>query len=168
MSLLAKLRRRAADQRGAVLILVAVALPAFIGFGIFVIDVGNWWVHKRHLQIQADAAALAGAREFRFPACADKAIVEEAVNYPGGAQSDPDATHTGCDGAPLNYTHQLAASARPAGPTQGVHTQINTPDAYNRSDGTPVDADLAGMPAAKRTPCSAQMIDVKMTETDLA
>ena len=68
----AHLRRRASDERGAALIFVAVGLPVFVAFGIFVIDVGNWWVHKRHLQTQADAAALAGAREFRFPACNDQ------------------------------------------------------------------------------------------------
>ena len=162
------LRRRAGDERGAALIFVVIALPAFVAFGIFVVDVGNWWVHKRHLQVQADAAALAGAREFRFPACSDKDIVEEAVDYSGGVLDDPDVNYTGYDGAPLNYNHQLAASARPSGPTQGLHAQVNTPDPYNRADGTPVDEDLAGMPAANRKPCSAQMIDVKMTETDLA
>jgi hypothetical protein len=161
------LRRRASDERGAALIFVAVALPAFVAFGIFVIDVGNWWVHKRHLQVQADAAALAGAREFRFPACSDKDIVEEAVDYSGGVLADPDANYATFDGSPLNYNHQLAASARPAGPTQGIHTQVNTPDAYNRADGTPVDQDLADMAAGARKPCSAAMVDVKMTETDL-
>jgi hypothetical protein len=166
--LLRHLRRRAVDERGAALVFVALALPVFVGFGIFVIDVGNWWVHKRHLQIQADAAALAGARKFAFPACNNQAIVEEAVDYSGGVLSDPDANFAGFDGSPLSYNHQLAASARPAGPTQAIHTQVNTPDAYNRAgDGTPVDQDLAAMPVASRKPCAAQMIDVKMTETDI-
>jgi hypothetical protein len=181
--LLAQLRRRAGDERGAALILVAVGLPAFIAFGIFAIDVGNWWVHKRHLQTQADAAALAGAREFRFPACNDKAIVEEAVNYSGGVLADPDLNFTTFDGAPLNYNHQLAASARlPAGPTAGIHTQVNTPDPWDgahpadrRNDGKwvdddpadPDDGDLRDMAPADRKPCTAQMVDVKVTETDL-
>jgi hypothetical protein len=168
MMLLAQLmRRRAADERGAALIFVAVGLPAFVAFGIFVIDVANWWVHKRHLQTQADAAALAGAREFRFPACSDKDIVEEAVDYSGGVLADPDLNYTAFDGVPLSYNYQLAASARPSGPTQGLHAQVNTPDPYNRIDGTPVDPDLADMAVADRKPCSSRMVDVKMTETDL-
>jgi Putative Flp pilus-assembly TadE/G-like len=169
-----QLRRRAADETGAALIFVAIGLPVFIAFGIFVIDVGNWWVHKRHLQVQADAAALAGAREFRFPVCSDKDIVEEAVDYSGGVLSDPDANYTAFDSAPLDYNHQLAASARPSGPTQGLHTQVNTPNPYLRPDPVnrpddqlPVDQDLADMAATDRKPCSAQMIDVKMTETDI-
>ena len=170
--LLQHLRRRAGDERGAALILVVVSLPALVGFGIFVIDVGNWWVHKRHLQTQADAAALAGAREFRLPACNDREIVEEAVDYSGGVLSDPDVNYTAFNGAPLNYNHQLAASARPSGPTQGLHTQVNTPDPYNRApeplpEGS-IDDDLAAMPAAERLPCSSLMVDVKMTETDIA
>ena len=114
------LRRRARDEQGAALILVVVGLPAFVAFGIFVIDVGNWWVHKRHLQTQADAAALAGAREYRFPACSNQDIVEEAVDYSGGVLADPDANYGGFDGTPLNYNHQLAASARPTRPHAGA------------------------------------------------
>ena len=165
--MITRLRRRATDERGAALIFLAVSLPAFIAFGIFVIDVGNWWVHKRHLQTQADAAALAGAREFRFPTCSNQDIVEEAVDYSGGVLADPDVNYAGFDGNPLNYNHQLAASVRPSGPTQGLHTQINTPDPWNHSDGTPVDQDLADMAAGQRPPCTSQMVDVKMTETDL-
>jgi hypothetical protein len=166
--LLRHLRRRAADERGAALIFVAVGLPVFVAFGIFVMDVGNWWVHKRHLQIQADAAALAGAREFSFPACSDQAIVEEAVDYSGGVLTDPDVNFSGFDIDPLFYNHQLAATARPLGPTQGLYTQVNTPDPYNRGgDGSPIDADLAAMAVADRKPCTSQMVDVKMTETDL-
>jgi ABC-type glycerol-3-phosphate transport system substrate-binding protein len=53
--------RMVRDQSGGVLVTVAVALPMLVMLGSFVIDAGNWWVHKRHLQTQADAAALAGA-----------------------------------------------------------------------------------------------------------
>ena len=41
----------------------------------FVVDVGNWFVHKRHLQMQADSAALAAAQDFSFP-CADAPILQ--------------------------------------------------------------------------------------------
>jgi hypothetical protein len=176
------LRRRSLDERGAALIFVAVAMPAFIAFGIFVIDVGNWWVHKRHLQIEADAAALAGARSFRFPTCVDNDIVNEAVDYSGGVLADPDGNYATADPNPLSYNHQLAANARTTGPTQGIHTQVNTPDPWDGAHPTdrkndnkwvdddpddPDDGDLHDMAAADRKPCTSMMIDVKMTETDL-
>ena len=44
--------------------MVAVWLPVLAVMLTFVVDVGNWFVHKRHLQMQADAAALAGAQDF--------------------------------------------------------------------------------------------------------
>ena len=44
--------------------MVAVWLPVLAVMLTFVVDVGNWFVHRRHLQIQADAAALAGAQDF--------------------------------------------------------------------------------------------------------
>lgn len=161
--LLARLRR----EDGATMIFVATALPAFVAFGIFVIDVGNWWVHKRHLQIQADAAALAGAREFTFPACSDQKVVEEAVDYSGGVLVDPDNNYAGFDDTPLEHNYQLAASARPQGPTEGIHTQVNTPDPWDRANAPPIDEDLASMAPGSRRPCSAGFLDVKMTETDI-
>ena len=42
-------------------------MPVLIGFTGLVIDVGNWFEHRRHLQTQADAAALAAAGDVRFP-----------------------------------------------------------------------------------------------------
>ena len=53
-----------ASERGGVLILTALLMPAFLFLLILVLDVGNWYVHKRHLQMQADAAALAGGAYF--------------------------------------------------------------------------------------------------------
>jgi Flp pilus assembly protein TadG len=49
-----------ASERGAALPLFVLWLPVLILFVIFVADVGHWFEHKRHLQMQADAGALAG------------------------------------------------------------------------------------------------------------
>ena len=69
------------------------------------------------------------------------------------------------------------------GPTQGLHTQVNTPDPWDGQyptdrkndvkwvDDDPAstnDGDLKDMATADRKPCSAMMLDVKMTETDIA
>jgi len=54
-------------ERGSALVLVALWLPVLFGFMILVADVGNWFEHKRHLQMQADAGALAAGGQFTVP-----------------------------------------------------------------------------------------------------
>ena len=55
------LRTRAADERGAVLIQVGVAILVLTAFAMFVIDYGLLWVSRNQAQNAADAGALAGA-----------------------------------------------------------------------------------------------------------
>lgn len=52
---------RHANERGAIIIHVAMALLALIAFSAFVIDAGAMWVSRRQAQNVADAGALAGA-----------------------------------------------------------------------------------------------------------
>ena len=51
------------SQKGAVLLLAAVVLPAMLGFGALAIDIGMLYKSKTELSAAADAAALAGAQE---------------------------------------------------------------------------------------------------------
>src|SRR5262245_6733762 len=53
--------RRVKNQRGAVLIQVAVAMIALLALCSFVIDTGVMWVSRGQAQTAADAGALAGA-----------------------------------------------------------------------------------------------------------
>ena len=76
------LRRIAREQRGAIAITVGLLFPALLGFGVLAVDVGNWYVHKRELQTQADAAALAGAGSFKYP-CDNSPISAAAESYAG-------------------------------------------------------------------------------------
>jgi len=62
MSALGKVAPIVADERGGVLVMFALFAPVLILFMAFVLDVGNWFEHKRHLQLQADAGALAAAQ----------------------------------------------------------------------------------------------------------
>ncbi|MBP1745191.1 MAG: hypothetical protein H6Q58_2169, partial [Firmicutes bacterium] len=50
------------NQKGSVLILVAVGMAVFMGMAAFSIDLGSAYVTKANLQKAADAAALAGAQ----------------------------------------------------------------------------------------------------------
>lgn len=57
------LRHLRDDESGAVAIIVAVMLVAFLGFAALVVDVGHWYNVRRQLQSAADAAAIAGAMD---------------------------------------------------------------------------------------------------------
>src|SRR5258708_40213146 len=75
-------RRLARDERGATLVMFALALPVLMLMIAFVLDVGNWFEHKRHLQMQADSAALAAALDLRSP-CSDTVVANTAAAYGG-------------------------------------------------------------------------------------
>ena len=84
------------DERGQVIVLLAVTLVVLLGMGALVIDVGRAYVVKRHLQASVDAAALAGAQALPDASAATSA----AYAYSGkrGAKNDeprlPDVTAT--------------------------------------------------------------------------
>jgi hypothetical protein len=133
-------RQSLRDDAGAVLVMVALMLPVLILFVSFVADIGNGFEHRRHLQLQADAAALAAAGTYTT-LCADSAITDMAGAYSGGT-----------------YNAQIGAT-----PSTRVHMLLNSATFWNQS--SPVDPDFAG--GANSSACASQMIDVKMTENDL-
>jgi hypothetical protein len=55
---------RLRDERGGVLVMAAVMIPVFLLLTALVVDVGNWYTHKRQLQNRADAAAFAAGVEY--------------------------------------------------------------------------------------------------------
>jgi hypothetical protein len=131
---------RARDEKGAVLVMFAVWLPVLLAFIVFVADVGNWFVHKRHLQMQADAGALAGGGVFTCPS-GDQAIISMARKYAG----DPNAV------GPYN------AQVPPTDPAN-VHVLVNSTDYWNQGGNDYTDGGQ---------PCAAKMVDLKLTEADL-
>jgi hypothetical protein len=156
-----------ADERGGVLIIVAVTLPVLLLFASFVLDTANWWVHKKHLQTQADAGALAASQNFRFPTCdsaIDGSIASVAQQYAGISGTPVFNEQVGQNQLAVTGDNDVAGTGTtpPAAtlPPRGVHMQLNSPSFYGRP-GTVVDSDLVGNPG----PCSAKLVDVKMTET---
>jgi hypothetical protein len=129
-----------ASDRGSVLPWFALWLPVLVLFLVFVIDVANWFEHKRHLQLQADAGALAGGGVFTIP-CSDTAVEAMARKYAG----DPNAS------SPYN------AQVQPTDPAN-VHVLINSTQYWN--EGGSDYSDGGG-------PCETKMVDVKVTEADL-
>ena len=128
------------EDKGAVLVMFALWLPVLLAFIVFVADVGNWFVHKRHLQMQADAGALAGGGLFTVP-CGDASIIATARKYGG----DPNAV------APYNV------QVPPTNPAN-VHVLVNSTNFWNQGGSDYTD----GGP-----PCAAKMVDLKLTEADL-
>jgi hypothetical protein len=143
MSHLGRLTALAADDRGAALIMFAVFAPVAILLAAFAIDTGNWYLHKRHLQVQADAGALAAALEFQ--PCSNGTIEATARKYSGIA------------GTPL-YNEQVGGT-----PAFNVHELINSKRYY----GSPANPAPEDATAEEKPPCEADMVDVKLTETNL-
>lgn len=119
------------------LITLVLWLPLMVLMASFVLDVANWFVHKRHLQMQADAAALAGAREWAQPACDWTRIEATAHNYGGDV-----------------WNSQIGGT-----PAEKIHMRLNSATYHNQA--SPVDGTV-GAPG-----CESAMVDVKLTETDL-
>jgi hypothetical protein len=138
--------RTASSERGGVLVLVALWLPLIVLCGSFVLDTANWFQHRRHLQLQADAGAFAGGGLFNGcfgnATTADSAITAEARKFAG----DP--------GAAAPYNTQVGGSRKGA-----VTVRINRKQ-YQVGGGPPDDTVELG-------PCEAKMVDVKITEAGL-
>ena len=79
-------------EGGGVIALVGLLMPFIVLLLALVIEVGNWYVHKRHLQIQVDAAALAAGQNFAdclsAPGSAEGNMEAEATKYGGGTYND--------------------------------------------------------------------------------
>ncbi len=149
-----------AGERGAVLVMFAVFASVMILFASFVLDVGNWFEHKRHLQNQADAAAFAASQSFAFP-CTEAVkheIYENAAQYGGvGSVITPEGTFTS---ALEPYNTQIGNANK-----GNVVAEINKKTYFGQpSKGQPNETTTV-----EKAPCEpeASMIDVKMTESEL-
>lgn len=157
MSLRKRITETHEAERGAVGVLVAIILPALILFGSFVLDVGNAFVHHRHLQLQADAAALAGGQEFAAGTCTDANIVGRALQYSTVQQSQ------------TNWSSKTVTSYSPSyNPQVGGTASSNMYESINSKTYLPAGNTAATDPTTfNGSPCTDSMLDVKATETNL-
>jgi hypothetical protein len=141
---------RLESERGGVLTMTALWLPMLLLFVVLVIDVGHWFVHKRHLQTQADAGALAAGVAF-----------EKCLGDQGAANTELLATakrYAGDPGTAGAYNAQVGAGALG---TQGAVTVRVNRTAYEV--GGSADTDFTDGVA----PCAGGLVDVKATEAGL-
>ncbi len=100
--MLRQLTSGARHEDGQVTVIFALLIPVIFALGAIVLDIGNFYVHKRHLQTQVDAAALAGGGMFTgcfgtdpaFTSLTNVAIRDEAEKYAGDTLRDPSAANT--------------------------------------------------------------------------
>jgi Flp pilus assembly protein TadG len=96
---------RLSNQRGAVLIQVAVAMLALLALSSFVFDYGVMWVSRGQAQNSADAGALSGAISLAFNSPTDQAAAraraiamaqDNKVWNQAPSVTDPDVTFPPC------------------------------------------------------------------------
>jgi Flp pilus assembly protein TadG len=142
MSQPVRIAELAGNERGAVLVMFAVFAPVAILLAAFALDTGNWFLHKRHLQLQADAGALAAAQMFQ--PCSNTAIKAEVEQYSGVAGS--------------SYNAQIGGTS-----SSNIHELVNSKIFYNQPSSPKPDDTVQAEPCSP----TAQMVDVKLTETNL-
>jgi len=136
------IRRLGSEERGSALPIFVVMLPVLLLVTVLAIDLAHAWVHRRHLQTQADAAALAAAQDFQYPctSATEATVTATAHRYAGDVA-----------GA---FNKQIGDPARA---DTNVFALINQPNFYGQAS---TDSTVQGI-------CAGAMIDVKVTETDL-
>jgi Flp pilus assembly protein TadG len=100
--LTARLRARLAGERGGSAVHISLLMVPLLGFAAIAVDVGSLYAEKARLQIAADAAALAVARDCARGNCGDmQATAQNLVDANiGGASTAPPVLST----APLSVT----------------------------------------------------------------
>ena len=162
---------RLRDERGTIAVIAAVTLPVFILLAALVMDVGNWYTHKRQLQNRADAAALAAGVTYakNWKACvgssatlkaeAANEIADTARAYAG----DPDTADYSTGSLPSQLHNTQVANQSPG----KLDVAINS---TSYDDGT--DYSDSGNPCFPHagddiSPAGGQWTDVKVQEHDL-
>jgi Flp pilus assembly protein TadG len=104
------------DRRGAVAIVMALALPVVVGMAGLGVEAGKWFLVKRQAQTAADAAAFAGALELAANSSSTVTSVRSAARkeserngFAHGSNPKVDVTipYTYTD----PYTHKVSSNA---------------------------------------------------------
>jgi Flp pilus assembly protein TadG len=130
------LRRLHREERGSVVLVVVAFLPVAFALAAFVIDVANGAEHRRHLQLQADAGALAAAQEFNG-----------CFLDPAGAKADIEAEALAYSGA--TYNAQIGSADAQDRVAPRINAATWEADSYSAGD-----------------PCETGYVDVKLIEED--
>jgi Flp pilus assembly protein TadG len=155
------------EERGAMIITLALFSPLAILFMAYVIDLGDTFNHKRGLQVEADAAALSTGLTFNScfvnKALGNTSIYQTAGQYGGvSTVTAPSSVSAGPTGTIVSNMPMYNPQVGSVTTQSNLHALINSQTYYNQS--SPVDSDV---PSSNADPCTAEMADVKVTETNL-
>lgn len=153
--------RRGSGERGQVLVIFAVLLPIFMLLGSIVLAVGNWYVHKRHLQTQVDAAVLATGADFTGcflqPAATNGVITSSALNYAGDTQRD-----TGTVNLQVQEPDDVRVVLNSSNYWTSANPSTNLATGYDMDWTMDGDPNVAGQQSSQ--PCDAKFLDAKATD----
>jgi len=164
--------RRYRDDRGQVIVLGAVMIPVFLLIAALVIDVGNWYTHKRQLQNRADAAAFAAGVEYgkNWQGCLNSdptirdATASMIANVARQYAGDPEAADYAPGTTPSLYNTQITNQSK-------LDVMINAADYTNNTDYTDGGATNVADPCFKHDAdalsAAGYWTDVKVKERDL-
>lgn len=157
------LHRRAhllSDEQGSILVVAGIVAAVFVLLGTVIIEVGHTMAHRRHLQVQVDAAALAAGQE--FPLC---------TTNPGGAYAVMSAVANkyGGFGGSGSYNQQVGTASGYSGNIFSAYQSRTYPAGSHPQDpDTIFSADTTAMTCGDPSvPGSAKFFDVKATETGI-
>ena len=97
MRLNAPFGRTVRDERGAVIVVVAIFVTVAIGSAAFALDLGNAWQARSKLHTATDAAALAAAETYANGGTGCASVGSTYVT-----SNDSAATMTSCTQVPYN------------------------------------------------------------------
>ena len=163
-------RNSSRREAGQVMVFFALLLPIVLGIGSVVVSVGNWYVHKKHLQTLVDAGAFAGGTAFngcfQDPALANAQIKQAALEYSGDLARDPATRNQQL--AEADDVQVVLNSAQYWSTSSGQDPDVPTPGSGYGHDVTLPPVDAFGVPTADGTsePCSTRFLDVKATEDE--
>lgn len=117
----------AAREDGGIVVFAAMLMPVVLLFLSFTVDIGNWWVHKRHLQLQVDAAAFAGGALFgecfTDATAGSAAMQNEATRFGGAAGSSYNGQVGGTNQGTITLLFQSTTYAAGSVPPDDTETQ---------------------------------------------
>ena len=145
----ASLLRRGRREEGGVLLMFGLMLPGLLLLAALALEIGNWYEHRRHLQLQTDAGALAAGQLFRDcasdPGAQLTPMTQLAAQYGGDT-----VTYSVLGGGPL-VNQQVGQNGPAAGNLPAFSYQ-----------GTAYPPDYT--PVADTNPCTSGVFDVHATE----
>jgi Flp pilus assembly protein TadG len=171
--LVTRLRR---EERGGILALSAIMIPVFIVLTAMVVDVGQWYTHKRQLQTRADAGALAAGVEYaaNWQPCVQSSDATLKANAARGIANvarqyaaDPEATDYAPDSLPTPLYNENIATQSKLDVVINSTTYADDTDYSDGGGSPPLGTPCFIHSGDTISPAGGHWVDVRVKENDL-